>query len=88
VGVASSVIVTVALKGFAVAGVNVTAIVQVLFGGAELIAAPVVQVVPEPLTIAKSAAFVPPKTTVPILRVAVPLLVTVMVCGALVVVSI
>jgi hypothetical protein len=86
VGVASSVIVSVAVKGLAVAGVNVTAIVQVLPGAVELIAAPAMQVVPDPLTIAKSDGFVPPNTTVPMLSVAVPLLVTVMVCGALVVV--
>ncbi len=86
VGVASSVIVSVAVKGFAVAGVNVTAMVQVLPGEVELIAAPAMQVVPAPLTMAKSVGFVPPNTTVPILSVALPLLVTVMVCAALVVV--
>jgi hypothetical protein len=85
VGVASSVIVRVALNGFAVAGVNVTAIVQVLFGGVKPTARPG-HVVPEPLTTAKSPGFVPPNTTVPILSVAVPVLVTVTVCGALVVV--
>ncbi len=82
VGVASSVNVSVALKGFAVAGVNVTATVQVLFGAVNPTAAPM-HVVPDPVTIAKSPGFVPPNTTVLILSVAVPVLVTVTVCGLL-----
>jgi hypothetical protein len=76
VGEASSVNVTVALNGFAVAGANVSATVHVLFGLVKPTAAPT-QVVPEPVTIAKSPGFVPPKATVLIFRVAVPVFVRV-----------
>lgn len=79
-------IVIVAVNGFAVGGVNVTAMVQVLAGAVNPMAAPVTHVVPEPDTMEKSAELVPPSTTEPILRVAVPVLVTVIVCAALVVV--
>ena len=86
VGLASSVIVIVALNGLAVAGVNVTAMVQVFAGAVNPIAAPFTHVVPEPDTMEKSAELVPPSTTEPILRVAVPVLVRVIVCAALAVV--
>lgn len=71
VGEASSVNVTVAENGFAVAGVNVSATVHVLFGAVKPTAAPT-QVVPEPVTIAKSLGFVPPNATALIFRVAFP----------------
>jgi hypothetical protein len=77
--------VTVAVNGFAVAGVNVSATVHVLFGAVKPTAAPT-QVVPEPVTIAKSLGFAPPKTTVLIFKTAVPVFVTVNVCTELVVV--
>jgi hypothetical protein len=83
VGVASSVNVSVALNGFAVAGVNVAAIVQV---------PPTVTVVivRQSLPVAgvanaKSPGFVPPKTTVLISKTAVPVLVSVTGCALLVV---
>lgn len=86
VGEASSVSVMVALYAIAVAGVNVTAIVQVLFGAVKPTVELFVQVVPDPGTMAKSAGFVPPSATVLMSSVAVPVLVTVIVCAALVVV--
>ena len=61
-------------------GVNVSTTVQVLFGATELITAAFTQVVPAPLTMAKSPTFVPPNATVARVREAVPLLVKVTVC--------
>jgi hypothetical protein len=76
----------VALNGFAVAGLNVTATVQVLFGAVNPIVAFATHVVPVPETIAKSAGLVPPSTTVLRFRTAVPVFVNVTVCAGLVVI--
>lgn len=82
VGIASSVNVRLALKAFAVAGVNVSATVHVLFGEVKPTAAPMQF---DPVTIAKSAGLAPCRESELIFRIAVPVLVTVTVCGALVV---
>lgn len=65
-------------------GVNVSATVQVLLGAVEPMDAPFVHVVPEPLTMAKSPTLVPLNATVARARDAVPELVRVTVCTALV----
>jgi hypothetical protein len=75
---ALSVKVNVPLRAPVAAGVNVTLTVQVLLG---------VTVAPVQVSalLAKSLAFVPPIATVEMVRLAVPVLVTVSVRGALVV---
>jgi hypothetical protein len=79
----SSVNVNVAENGFAVAGVNVRFTMHVLPAAT---VAPFMQVVP--VAIAKSAEFVPPRTTAAICSTSVPVFVNVTVCTALVVLMI
>jgi hypothetical protein len=86
-GVALSVSVSVAVRGFGVVpeGVNVMAIVQVAFA---CTTAPLVQVVPDPATIVKSVPgvpFVPVMTGAAVrLSAALPVFLTVTVCAVLV----
>jgi hypothetical protein len=79
---ALSVIVTAAFRAPTAVGVKVTLIVQLAFGATGLPAAQVV-----PVASAKSPALAPVNPTLVKVRFAVPLLVTVTVCAALVVVT-
>lgn len=82
-----SVKVSVADRGPAAPGVNVSVTLHVLFGAVNPTVPPVVQGV-EPPTMAKSDPFVPPSTNEASVRFAVPVFVSVTVCCPLVTVRI